>query len=210
MKPVLDLSDDQLVLLALEGDGEAFDALMGRYQDYIFHLCWRVTRIREDAEDLTQECFLKLHQHLHRLKPGNKLGNWLYTVALNDCRKRLRRRRLAAFFSLDARNESDSPLIDEPRSTFLNPEQQAVNNQGRAILATCVDALAEDMRTAIVLRYEMDQDIPDIARILGRSEVATRGLLHRARLRLHKVLALRGMGGLTPPPPEDILIEEGE
>lgn len=203
-----DPSDDHLIGLALHGDEDAFGVLVGRYQDYIFHLCWRVTRDRADAEDLTQECFLKLHRHLSGWKPGNKLSNWLYTVALNDCRKRLRRRKIAAFFSLDACDAEDKPLMAEPRAGGPDAGALAEDAQGRAILSACVLALPDDMRQAFVLRYELDRDIAEVAEALGRSAVATRVLLHRARLRLRKALAEKGLQGLTPPPAGDTDEEE--
>lgn len=196
-------SDDQLVAAALRQDEDAFGELVRRYQDYLFHLCWRVVGDRGDAQDLTQETFLKLHRHLDRLRPGHTLGNWLYTVALNHCRQRLRRRRLAAFFSLDARGPDGQRQLPEPSEPGQDPLQAAVASQGRGRLDAAVQGLPADMREAFVLRYELDQDIPQVAEALGRSQGATRVLLHRARLRLRQVLVESGLGGLTPPPAED-------
>lgn len=203
MRAPQDPSDDLLIAAALGGDDDAFGALVQRYQDYLFHLCWRVTGDRADAQDLTQDTFLKLHSHLDRWRPGHKLSNWLYTVALNHCRQRLRRRRLVAFFSLDARGPAGEALLPEPRHLGPDPFQAASASQGRRLLDDAVRGLPADMREAFVLRYELDADIPQVAEALGRSQAATRVLLHRARLRLRQSLAESGLQGLTPPPPED-------
>ena len=181
-------SDDHLIALALAGDEDAFAVMVRRYQDYVFHLCWRVTGDRADAQDLAQDCFLKLHTHLDRWKPGHKLSNWLYTVALNDCRKRLRRRRLAAFFSLDARDEQDRPLLPEPKAAGQDPSQAAEQAQARAVLGACVAALPPEMREAFTLRVLEELDVAGTARAMACSEGSVKTHLSRAREALRRQL----------------------
>ena len=74
--------DAILVEGAREERPEAFRRIIGKYQNDIFDLCLRMTGSRQDAEDISQEAFLKLYQHLSRYREGHTLSNWLYTIAL--------------------------------------------------------------------------------------------------------------------------------
>jgi RNA polymerase sigma-70 factor (ECF subfamily) len=201
MRPPVGPPDAALLALAQAGDEDAFAALVERYQDYIFHLCARVSGSRADAADLCQDCFLKLHRHLGRIDPARKLSNWLYTVALNDCRALLRRRKIARFFSLDARREDG--LAFDPPAPGASPAQQAEQGQLRRALAQAVQTLPQSMREAFVLRHELELSHAEVAEQLDMQEGAVRVLMHRARQRLRKEMEALGHGMALGPAKDD-------
>jgi len=105
--------DAALVEDARQESPNAFRRIIEKHQNDIFDLCLRMTGSRQEAEDVTQEAFLKLYEHLFRYKEGHKLSSWLYTIALNLCRSRLRKKKVLKFFSLDW---PASPDEDEGRT----------------------------------------------------------------------------------------------
>lgn len=185
------LDDASLIAAARQGDEAAFQRLMEHYQDYIFGLCFRVCRHRADAEEAAQECFLSFYQHLDDYRPGAKLSNWLYTIALNKCRQLLRRRKLRRVLSLDFTPEDQAPLQPwDPRS---GPEDSAAQAQLRASLARAAAALPEASREIFALRYDLDLEIPEIVAVTGKRSEAVRIALFRARAQVRKSLKAQGL-----------------
>lgn len=185
------LDDDLLIAAARQGDESAFQRLMEHYQDYIFGLCTRVCRNRADAEEAAQETFLRFYQHLDRYHPGSKLSNWLYTIALNQCRQLLRRRKLRAMLSLDFRSEEQAAI--QPLDRRASPEENAAQSQLKAQLARAAAALPAAQRELFALRYDLDLEISEIAAISGKSPEAVRIGLFRARNQVRTTLESLGL-----------------
>jgi len=168
--------DQQDIDAALQGDEAAFRRLVEKYQNFLFNLCRRVVQNRQDALDLTQETFLKFHTHLKDYKRGQKLSNWLYTIALNECRKQLRRRRIVQFFSL--REDEDSL---DPEARDLPADQKATQDQSKKIVEKLVADLPEPLRIPFVLRYFQELTDEEIVQVTGLSLSNVRVRIHRAR-----------------------------
>ena len=161
---------------ALNGDQGAFRGIVEKYHAYIFKLCWRMTQNRQDAADLTQETFLKLYTHLKDYKPGQKLSNWLYTIALNDCRKHLRRKKIVRFFSYSA---DDNP--GELTSESLMADKGIQQAQSQDLLNRLVASLPESYRSVFILRYFDGLGEEEIAQVTGLTISNVRVRIHRAR-----------------------------
>ena len=97
-----------------EGGASAFDVLVGRWEDKIRGAAWRVLGSEEEARDVAQEAFLKAYRGLPGFKREARFSSWLYQIALNLCRDRLRRRRTRASVSLEELEEA-GPVLVEPR-----------------------------------------------------------------------------------------------
>src|SRR5690606_40488229 len=87
----MSVSDEHLLELALQGDGDCFGQLVERWEGKIYGFIYRYVRNREEARDLTQDTFTKAFQNLDRLSDPARFSSWLYTIALNECRMRFRR-----------------------------------------------------------------------------------------------------------------------
>ena len=105
-------TDEELVALAVTGDPESFNQLVGRWERQIFALAYRVIGREEDARDVCQETFLRAFRGIRKFRGQAKFSSWLYRIALNLCRDWLRRdRRSAVIVSLENEEQADACLF---------------------------------------------------------------------------------------------------
>ena len=107
-------SDEELVEVCQAGEASAFDVLVGRWEDRIRGAAYRFLGSEEEARDVAQEAFLKAYRALESFKREARFSTWLYQIATNLCRDRLRRRRTRAAVSLEELEEA-GPVIVETR-----------------------------------------------------------------------------------------------
>jgi RNA polymerase sigma-70 factor, ECF subfamily len=182
--------DDEgaLVSLAKGGDLAAFDELVNRYERRIFRLTMNITQNREDAEDATQDAFLKSFQHLGDFQGGSRFYTWLVRIAANEALMRLRKRRPNQF-SLDEPIEGDDDLIPrEIEDWGPSPEQRYAQAEMQEILNHVIDQLAPDFRVVFLLRDVEGLSTEETAEAVGISVPAVKSRLLRARLKLRQKL----------------------
>src|SRR5512136_425893 len=105
-------SDEELIEACRAGESSAFDLLVGRWEDKIRGACWRVLGSEEEARDVAQEAFLKAYRGLAAFKSEARFSSWLYQIAINLCRDRLRRRRTRATVSLEELEEKGPVMVE--------------------------------------------------------------------------------------------------
>jgi len=182
--------DEELVLKAQQGDIHAFDVLVERYHGKIYGLTYNMTSNREDAEDLTQDIFVKAYQALPRFKGNSSFYTWLYRIAVNktiNYRKKRNRKRALSLDQFDHDIKLDEVYHDlaskgSPlRNLSLSELQKKLNE---AMLN-----LSEKHRTVVVL-HDM-QGIPheEIAKMVGASVGTIRSRLFYARRQLQAELS---------------------
>ena len=179
----MDDSDDQDVILAvLDGDNEAFGVLVVRYQRPIFNLAYRLTKSHSDAVDLAQETFLKAFEELHRFRKGRRFFPWIYTIAMNLGRNFLRRSR-------QWQNESieDHECCCEPHTLHHNEEKLCRQMDSRRI-QEALHCLPLDYREALILRYQEDCSMEDIATALQLSVSGAKMRVMRGLGRLREIV----------------------
>jgi len=175
-----DLSDAELVALCqarLPDDTRAFRTLVRRYQQKVFATCYRIMGNHQDAEELTQEVFLKVYQSLGRFEGRSTFSTWLYAIAVNACRNAIRKRERRAPISDITIDELDEVLPGralDPRDVFSARERSER-------LQSALDALDDDSRAILVLREIDGLPYREIAEILKLSLSATKMRIHRAR-----------------------------
>ncbi len=169
-----------LVRRCLRGDAEAVRTLVDRFQADVFGLCVRLLGHRQDAEDVTQEVFLRIFRSLRRWDPARPLKPWIMGIAVNRCRtwvvQRARRPELVDYLH----DTAPAPAPDD--SAELVSEIRAA-----------VGELRPDYRTVFVLFHEHGQPYEDIADALDRPVGTVKTWLHRARLEVLDRLRRRGM-----------------
>jgi len=179
---------------ARKGDVQAFRELLEIHQGWVYNLCRRLLgRRRDQAEDMTQEIFLRAWKGLPTFSGTRGFGAWLRRIALNywvqEHRRRTRLKRKGTTLSLDAPlggEESDFHL--EPPSKERDPLHAAASRElGRAILAA-LDTLEEEMREVLVLRDMEGYSYEEIAQALGVPIGTVRSRIHRARLKIQPLL----------------------
>jgi RNA polymerase sigma-70 factor, ECF subfamily len=182
--------DDEgaLVSLAKSGDLKAFDELVNRYERRIFRLTMNITQNREDAEDATQDAFLKSFQHLPDFQGDSRFYTWLVRIAVNEALMRLRRRR-PNVTSLDEPVQTEEDLIPrEIEDWGPTPEQRYQVTELNSILSSAIAELEPIFRTVFVLRDVEQLSTEETAEALGISVPAVKSRLLRARLRLREKL----------------------
>jgi RNA polymerase sigma-70 factor (ECF subfamily) len=172
-------SDSEIISLVLKGDHNAYALLVERYKSYVFTLTFRFTKNREDAEEVSQDIFVKAYRSLADFKGTAKFSTWLYTIVNTTCITFLRKKRLDVK-SLD--DERTFEVADNQDSGFRanQVEQKSRLNMVNQAIAL----LNPDDAGIITLFYKNEQSLEEISRILGVEVNTAKVRLHRARTRL--------------------------
>jgi RNA polymerase sigma-70 factor, ECF subfamily len=182
--------DDEgaLVTAAKAGDVPAFEELVNRYERRIFRLTMNITQNREDAQDATQDAFLKAFQHLDSFQGGSRFYTWLVRIAVNEALMRLRRRR-PNVVSLDEPTETEDDLMPRQVEDWgPTPEQRYARTEMNSILTSSISDLDPIFRTVFLLRDVEGLSTEETAETLGVSLPAVKSRLLRARLKLRQKL----------------------
>ena len=168
-----------LVRRAQAGSAEAFEALVVRYESPLYNFLLRRAASAEDAEEIAQDAFVRAWERIASYDPHWSFSTWLFTIArrLAATRDRLRRPRGDAHEALDG-----VPVHADPGGALSASEESA------GLWSIADRVLDEDQRAALWLRYAEDLSVKEIAEVLGRSSVAVRVMLFRARARLARHL----------------------
>ena len=165
------------------GDDLAVGALIRRYQNYVYRLCFLVMRTEQDAEDMTQETFVRAFQALPRfeIREGTSFEAWLYRIAVNRCRSRLRRKWYQVLPWPDPAPRLLAELAAQPDKVVMRHEQ-------RSEILAAIDTFGEKHRLVVILRYYVGFSNEEIAQALGIPSGTVRSRLYTARQRLKGLL----------------------
>jgi RNA polymerase sigma-70 factor (ECF subfamily) len=164
--------DPLLAKQAREGSSAAFGTLVYRYHGRVFAFLLTLTRHRQDAEDLTQETFVRAWNKLHRYDPSQPLLPWLFTLARRQSIVALRR---------------SKPLPPD----LQQPGASSSNDTALWLWEVAKRELAPEAYSAVWLHYREDLPVKKVAEILGKREGAVKVLLHRARKALAEAMKSR-------------------
>jgi RNA polymerase sigma-70 factor (ECF subfamily) len=168
-----------LIRRCQRGDEQAVESLIRRYQDYVYRLCYLVMRNEQDAEDMTQETFIRACRALPRfeVRKGASFEAWLYRIAVNCCRSRMRRK----WYQVLAWPDPGPDVIAEPDN---QPDRVVIHGERRSEILKEVQELGEKHRLVVILRYYAGLSNEEIARTLSIPSGTVRSRLHTARQRL--------------------------
>ena len=169
---------------ALAGDQDAFAELVYLFQDPVYNLCYRMLGESSEAEDATQEAFLRAHTHLRRYDPNRSFKTWIMSIASNHCIDRLRKRRMH-YVSLDDEPTAAALAL---RSADPLPEQATLHAELGDRVQALLLQLDEGYRLAVVLRYWYDYSYAEIADELQMTQSAVKSRLFRARRQLAELI----------------------
>jgi len=176
-------NDRALVTAFLNGDMKSFEAIVERYRDMIFNLCYNIMKDYDEAGDCAQDVFIKMHRNLHRFEFRSSLSTWLYTIAVNTCRNRLS----ASYF------RRVLPMGEGGMISFLhrdadNPEADFEKTEKEEAVRQAVAKLPDDERILIVLRDLEGRDYEEISLITGVKTGTIKSRISRGRHRLRSLL----------------------
>jgi len=172
-------SDSEIISQVLKGDHNAYALLVERYKSYVFTLTFRFTKNREDAEEVSQDIFVKAYRSLADFKGTAKFSTWLYTIVNTTCITFLRKKRL------DVKSLDDERTFEVADSQDSGFRANLVEQKSRLIMVNrAIAMLNPDDAEIITLFYKNEQSLEEISQILGVEVNTAKVRLHRARTRL--------------------------
>ena len=183
-----------LVRRCIAGDAAAWEEIVQRYHRRIYNICYRFAGTSDDAQDLTQEVFIRVYRARADYVPSAKFTTWLFRIATNLALNSIRDTRYQRMeISLDAPVTADAEEGDERTLDVADKhpdiEQHLVEEARKAMIRRAIDKLPEKQRAAVLLHKYQELDYGEIAKILSCSESALKSLLFRAYEALRVELA---------------------
>jgi RNA polymerase sigma-70 factor, ECF subfamily len=192
-----DASDLSLVRRVQRGDKGAFDALVLKYQHKVVKLVMRYVRNPAEAEDVAQEAFIKAYKALPQFRGDSAFYTWLYRIAINTAKNAVvSRDRSPIDYDLDLQNPDESYDMQGRLKDAETPEGLVLTEEIRGTVNSAIDALPEDLRTAIVLRELEGLSYEEIAAAMECPVGTVRSRIFRAREAIDRRLREVFEGGL--------------
>ncbi|MCA9580575.1 MAG: sigma-70 family RNA polymerase sigma factor [Myxococcales bacterium] len=197
----LDPSDDELVRRAQEGDEEAFRGLFDRYNRRAFAVAVSVVKNRQDAFDVVQEAFVKVHRHIGNFQGSSAFFTWLYRIVMNLCIDHLRRaKRARALEYDDGIRRSTEDLAGDgsllPRILDGNPRKTIMRRELSQAIEDALDKLPEYHRAVILLREVEGLSYEEMSHVLKVPKGTIMSRLFHARKKMQESLSVYMNGDL--------------
>ena len=174
--------DNTYITKVLEGDRNAYAYLVDKYKTMVYSLALRLVKDREEAEEISQDAFIKAYQSLASFRGKSKFSSWLYRIVYNTAISKLRQQP-AGKVSLDDSNISETLYMEskENYNTLSAGER-------KKYLEVALDSLDTDEKMFVILYYYEERDLDEIAEIAGLTKTNTKVKLYRARKKMLTVL----------------------
>lgn len=189
------VSDEELMMRCRSGDAVAFELIVMRFKDQIINYICRFVGDYHQAEDLTQETFLRIYKNAGRYEPRSKFKNWLYLIATNLCRNEIRdrNRRKTDLFAEASEDKETDCLSVLPDFRYM-PDRVYEKKERELIIQQKMNCLPENQRLSLILVTYQGMRYEEIAEIIGCSVGAVKSLVHRSRQNMKKLLVEAGVG----------------
>jgi RNA polymerase sigma-70 factor (ECF subfamily) len=161
--------DNELISRCIQGDRQAFEVLLVRYEKPVFNAAFRMLNNSEDAKDVTQTVFLRAYEKLDHFNPTFKFFSWIYRIALNE-----------TINCLNKRNRTEE-LAREPIAETEGPDVAADSDQRSERIQTALMTIKTEYRTVIVLKHFLDCNYVEISQILEIPEKTVKSRLYSGR-----------------------------
>jgi RNA polymerase sigma-70 factor (ECF subfamily) len=186
--PSVAQQDAVLVAGAKAGDASAFELLVERHEGRIFSLAQRMTRNREDAEDVMQQSFQKAFIHLKKFEGDSLFSTWLTRIAINEALMLLRRKRGTREVPIESKTGEETALPLDIPDAGPNPEDSCLQREQERILTAAVNELTPGMREAIELRELRELSTGEAAKVMGLSVGAVKARVFHGRRKLRQTM----------------------
>ncbi len=176
-------SNDQIIInQIIEGDTNAFSVLVERYKDLVFTLALRMVKNREEAEEVSQDTFIKVFKSLSKFKGDSKFSTWIYRVAYNTCLDRLKKiKREYNVVAIDEYTEHQIKTLD-------NALDQMEAQEHKDKIQKCLQLLPSDDSFLLTLYYFEEQSLEEISKVVGLTANNVKVKLFRSRKKLTTIL----------------------
>ncbi len=185
-----ELSDEELMLLVQEGRSQAYDVLVGRYKNRLFTYLFRLLNDRDEAEEFAQETFVKAYIHAEKYRTVARFSTWLYTIATNLVRNRMRNlKRRPLTVSLWSENGDDEGKWVDLRDDSSRPDDDLERVDLRGIVQDAIERIPSKYRPAFVLREMNELSYEEIAAVTGLKLGTVRSRINRGRAHFKRTVA---------------------
>lgn len=176
------LEDQHYINLVIQGDSNSFAVLVNRYKDMIFTLALKMVKNREEAEEVSQDTFIKVYNSLTKFKGDSKFSTWIYKIAYNTSLDRLKK----------SKKEDLNISIDEFSSHLIKTMDNALSaledKERKQTIQKCLNLLSSDENFLLTLFYFDDQNLEEIGKIMNISANNAKVKLFRSRQKLAVIL----------------------
>ncbi len=185
------MGDQESIERVLSGDTDLFSNLVRKYQSRIFSLCMGFVHQKEDADDLSQEVFIKAYQSLRSYRGDASFSTWIYRIAINIALNYVKNKSKKNIFQRidDFMTTGKSNTLQTVSMDTADPEQILIDTQKREMVNNALNSLPENQKIAIVLSKYDDLPQKEIAIIMNTTEGAVEALLQRAKVNLREKLS---------------------
>lgn len=182
------MGDQELITRIRSGDEQAFQALVKSKQALVYNTALGLLQNTEDAEDVTQEVFIKVFEALHQFKGESALSTWIYRVAVTTALEfiRAKKRKKRFGFMQPLLGDDNETTIEIP--DFHHPGISLDNKEKAAMLFSSIKKLPDNQQVAFVLNKLEGLSYKEIAEVMNTSVSAVESLLHRAKTNLKEIL----------------------
>lgn len=176
------LTDDIYIEKTLKGDSNAFAFLIDKYKDMVFTLAIKMVKSREEAEEVSQDAFIKAYKNLVKFKGDSKFSTWLYKIAYNTSLDRIKKNT----------NLYNNVAIDEITVNYISSVETILDEIEREerveVINNCLEELPEDEKAILLFFYFKELSLKEIMEVTSMSESNIKVKLHRARKRLLNIV----------------------
>jgi RNA polymerase sigma-70 factor (ECF subfamily) len=182
--------DRQLIEQIKQGEKEAFRELVEKYKKPLYYYCFRLCRNHADAEDLSQDVFIKVYQRIEQFREESKIQTWIYRIASNAFIDKKRRKvfLISETDRFDAESQSNTIEIHSQEND-IKPDRQAESSLIQKHIDMAMQKLSEKEKTAFILKHYEGLAIKEIAAIFKTSDGTVKSHLFRAIQKLQSALS---------------------
>ncbi|MFC2088293.1 RNA polymerase sigma factor [Calditrichota bacterium] len=186
--------DSELIQSAKSGDEKALEELISKYKIAVYNLVYRMVRDKQEAEDLTQETFIKTFKSLPSFNEEYAFSTWIFKIATNNCIDFFRKRKLKTYSIDKPIQYKTSEIQQDHPDPDLDAEKQILAEERSILIKEAINSLPEKYHQAIMLRHAEERSYEEIAEMLDLPLGTVKARIFRAREMLNKALKAKLMG----------------
>jgi RNA polymerase sigma-70 factor (ECF subfamily) len=184
---LVQMRDEDLIVQVQRGNRRAFDELVARYKGRLYSFILRMVKDPDLAEELTQETLIRVFLHAEKYREIAKFSTWVFTIATNLVRNKMRQRsRRPRFLSLDPAPEDDSDVPLDPPDPTADPSRQVEGAELGRLIADATSRIPEKYRVPFLLREVEQLSYEEIQQVTGLKLGTVRSRINRARTRFRQ------------------------
>ncbi len=183
------IDESTLISNTLNGDIQSFALLVQAYQGQLYNFIYKMTKSKEDAEDILQDVFVKVYNNLYKYNKNYRFSTWIYTITVNTIKSTYKKKKLRPTSHYIDDSLEEIPSMED------SPELLVEIKEHYKEIIEAIDSLKEKQKTAFILRYLKNFSYKEIGKIMGISQEAAKMKVHRAKSILAQKIVNMGRKG---------------